>query len=73
MPKALAALAGQDLASIEEAAVIEKILAHIDAKVLQPLVAMLLPSRAPPQLEIDDDWLWDRPNLTSLFAPSGMV
>ena len=45
------------IASIEEDAVIEKILAHIDAKVLQPEVAMLPPSRAPPQLEIDDDWV----------------
>ena len=45
------------IASIEEDAVIEKILAHVDAQVLQPEAAMLPPSRAPPQLEIDDDWL----------------
>jgi hypothetical protein len=56
MPKALAALAGQALACIDEEEVIEKILAHVDAKVLQPEAAMLPPSRAPPQLEIDD-WL----------------
>jgi hypothetical protein len=35
---------------------LEKFLAHIDAKVLRPETAMLPPSRAPPQLEIDD-WL----------------
>ncbi len=40
----------------KEGQALEKILAHIDAKVLQPEVAMLPPSRAPPQLEIDD-WL----------------
>lgn len=45
------------IACIDEEAVIEKILAHVDAKVLRPEAAMLLPSRAPPQLEIDDDWL----------------
>ena len=33
------------------------ILAHGDAQVLQPKAATLPPSRAPPQLEIDDDWL----------------
>jgi len=45
------------IACIDEEEVIEKILAHVDAKVLQPEAAMLPPSRAPPQLEIDDDWL----------------
>jgi len=44
------------IACIDEEEVIEKILAHVDAKVLQPEAAMLPPSRAPPQLEIDD-WL----------------
>jgi hypothetical protein len=57
MPKALAALAGQALASIEDDEVIEKILAHVDAQVQRPKAATLPPSRAPPQLEIDDDWL----------------
>ncbi|MEM1187101.1 MAG: hypothetical protein AAGI72_01170 [Pseudomonadota bacterium] len=73
MPEALAALAGQALASIEKDAVIEKILALIEAKVTRPEAAMLPPPRAPPQLEIDDDWLWDRPNLASLFATSRVV
>ena len=56
MPEALAALAGQALACIDEEVVIEKILAHVDAQVL-PSDAVALPAtRAPPQLEIDDDW-----------------
>ena len=45
------------IASIDDEEVIEKILAHVDAQVLQPEAAMLPPTRAPPQLEIDDDWL----------------
>ncbi|MDA8962121.1 hypothetical protein N9H37_02070 [Congregibacter sp.] len=45
------------IASIEEDEVIEKILAHVDALVLQPKAATLPPSRAPPQFEIDDDRL----------------
>ena len=57
MPKALAALAGQALACIDEDAVIKKILAHVDAQVQRPKATTLPPSRAPPQLEIDDDWL----------------
>jgi hypothetical protein len=44
------------IASIEDDEVIEKILVHIDARVLRPETATLPPSRAPPQLEIDDDW-----------------
>ena len=56
MPEALAALAGQALASIEEDAVIEKILAHVDAQVLPPDAVALPPTRAPPQFEIDGDW-----------------
>jgi hypothetical protein len=43
--------------SIEDDEVIEKILAHVDAQVQRPKAATLPPSRAPPQLEIDDDWL----------------
>jgi hypothetical protein len=45
------------IASIEDDEVIEKILAHVDAQVQRPKAATLPPSRAPPQLEIDDDWL----------------
>jgi ribosomal protein S27E len=45
------------IASIEDDEVIEKILGHVDAQVQQPKAATLPPSRAPPQLEIDDDWL----------------
>jgi hypothetical protein len=45
------------IASIEEDAVIEKILAHVDAQVQRPKADTLPPSRAPLQLEIDDDWL----------------
>jgi len=45
------------IACIDDEAVIEKILAHVDAKVLRPEAAMLLPSRAPPKPEIGDDWL----------------
>lgn len=75
------ARAGQALASIDDEEVmpdkagqaLEKILAHIDAQVLQPKAATLPQSRAPPQLKIDDDWLWVRPILASLFATSGMV
>jgi hypothetical protein len=37
--------------------VIEKILAHVAAEGQQPKAATLPLSRAPPQLEIDDDWL----------------
>ena len=43
------------IASIDDEALIEKVLAHVDAQVLQPEAAMLPPTRAPPQLEIDDD------------------
>ena len=45
------------IASTEDDQVIEKILRHVDAQVQQPKAAKLPPSRAPPQLEIDDDWL----------------
>jgi hypothetical protein len=34
-----------------------KILAQVDVKVQRPKAATLPPSCAPPQLEIDDDWL----------------
>jgi hypothetical protein len=37
--------------------VIERILLHVDAQVRRPQAARLRPSHAPPQLEIDDDWL----------------
>ena len=48
MPKALAVLAGQALACIEEPVVIEKILTHLQEK-LTPAPAGLRPeSRAPP-------------------------
>mgnify|MGYP001813486790 CR=1 FL=1 len=40
---------------------------------LRKPAAALPPSRAPPQLEIGDDWLKVRPYLASLFATSGMV
>jgi hypothetical protein len=45
------------IASIDDDEVIETILAPIDAQVLQPEAAALPPSRAPPQIEIGDDWL----------------
>ena len=45
------------IASIEDDEVIEKILGHVDAQVQQPKAATLPRSRAPPQLEIDVDWL----------------
>ena len=45
------------MARIEDDEALEKILAHVDAQVLQPEAATLPPSRAPPQLEINDDWL----------------
>ena len=45
------------IAFIEDDAVIEKILAHLDAQVQGTKAATLPPPRAPPQLEIDDDWL----------------
>ena len=45
------------IASIKDDEVIEKILAHVDAQVHRPKAATLRSSRAPPQLEIDDDWL----------------
>ena len=45
------------IACIDEDAVIKKILAHVDAQVLQPEAATLPPSRAPPRLELGDDWL----------------
>jgi len=45
------------IACIDEDGVIETTLAHVDARVLQPEVAMLPPPRAPPQLKLDDDWL----------------
>lgn len=45
------------IACIDDDEVIEKVLAHINAQVLQPEAAVLPPSRAPPQLEVGDDWL----------------
>ena len=48
MPKALAALAGQAFACIEDPVVIDKILTHLQEK-LTPVPAGLRPaSRAPP-------------------------
>ncbi len=41
----------------EEGQTLEKILAHVDAQDLQPDAVARPSSRAPPQLEIDDDWL----------------
>jgi hypothetical protein len=48
MPKALAALAGQALACIEDPAVIEKILAHLQGKDTSVTTSLLPESRAPP-------------------------
>ena len=48
MPKALAMLAGQALARIEEAAVIEKILAHLQGKETSVATSLRPESRAPP-------------------------
>lgn len=45
------------LSSIEDEEEIEKIPAHVNAQILQPVPAALPPSRAPPQAEIGDDWL----------------
>lgn len=53
---------------------IEKMLAHINAQVLQPEAAALPPFRAPPQLKIGDDWLQIRSYLAlPFFATFGMV
>lgn len=57
MSKALTPLAGQALASIEDDAIIEKILAPINAQHLQPAATLRSPSCAPPQREIGDDGL----------------
>jgi len=46
MPKALAALAGQALASIEDTAVIDKILAHLEQTAPGGEVVRLPPGRA---------------------------
>jgi hypothetical protein len=48
MPKALAALAGQALACIEDAAVIEKILTHFQGKDASVSTSLRPESRAPP-------------------------
>jgi hypothetical protein len=48
MPKALAMLAGQALACIEDAAVIEKILAHFQGKDTSVSTSLRPESRAPP-------------------------
>jgi hypothetical protein len=48
MPKALATLAGQALACIEDAAVIEKILAHFQGKDTSVSTSLRPESRAPP-------------------------
>jgi hypothetical protein len=45
------------IACIDEQEVVEKILTHIVARDLQPDTTERPPSRAPPQLEIGDDWL----------------
>ena len=52
MPKALAALAGQALACIEDPVVIKAILVHIDAQVPRPGESVLPASRAPPQARL---------------------
>jgi len=52
MPKALASLAGQALASIEDPVVIGKILAHVGETVSVRAVVRLPGSRAPP-----DGWV----------------
>jgi hypothetical protein len=48
MPKALAALAGQALACIEDPVVIKKILAHLDRKDAPQQTGLLPEGRAPP-------------------------
>ncbi len=48
MPRALAALAGQALACIEDPVVIEKILAHLRGKDTSVPTSLLPDSRAPP-------------------------
>ena len=48
IPKALAPLAGQALASIEDPEVIRKILDHLDEKVTPTATDLLPESRAPP-------------------------
>jgi hypothetical protein len=48
MPKALAALAGQALACIEDPVVIEKILTHLQEKETPDPAGLLPESRAPP-------------------------
>ena len=48
MPKALATLAGQALACIEDPAVIEKILAHLQGKDTSDPTSLRPASRAPP-------------------------
>jgi hypothetical protein len=49
IPKALAALAGQALACIEDAVVIKKILMHLEEKAPTQAALLLPDSRVPPQ------------------------
>ena len=50
IPKALASLAGQALASIEDLVVIQKILAHLDNTARSAVAALLPDCRASPNL-----------------------
>ena len=52
MPKALAALAGQALACIEDPLVTKTILAPIDAQVPKPGESVIPDSRTPPQASL---------------------
>ena len=54
IPKALASLAGQALASIEDLAVIQKILAHLDDNATSAATAWLPDCRASPVVELFD-------------------
>ena len=54
MPKALATLAGQALACIEESAVVEKVLAYLQGKDTSVPTSLRLASRAPPRCPV---WL----------------
>ena len=66
IPKALAALAGQALASIEDQQVIDKILGHLKTKEGLPLLPDALPeTRAPPQGSL---FCWYQDSLMILLA-----
>jgi len=52
IPKALAALAGQALACIEDPAVVKRILAHLDKAGSEESISLLPACRAPPQISL---------------------